>query len=1612
MKKKSRLWSGLSLLLVLALLSSNIPVNAKAGQKAGVKYVYDKDNPLKRIGIEAIQLDGVTYYDMEQGSGDMSAVDGNNIDFFKKVLTGEAASDEKNSSYTGPSNQLAQWAEVAERIFQENSYYSAEIHADGDFKKNFGQRWGDAGYTDISRALGSESGASWGEKSSDYTIVSGLQYANKLSDIRNISARQIKDMIDHYALNNEFSDHPDTFFTHTDGDNTMKSLNDSTDQDVWYTMVTCVDEEGATYAYHYNTFVMAFYDFKLVPIAADGLNYITSAEGYTSLEDAVMHEAPGVSYTSTENKNPVVNFYENKSKASNTIGTSLDQTHAVSASNALSSSKSFNYSTTIGAEVSMEASFPEIMKVSTKFSTSMTMGQVIGTTFSEEKTITDSLSNTIQSNVTLPAQSAVSIESESGLADVTLDYKCPVAVTYKVALATMGGEVYSDGWLVCSFVTAGYTQKTFSTSFGTNDIKGGLTARTNLYNRTVSNINTPGYESSYGNTYGYRNKHAGDTDKIYEFNWKNVLNGDVPHGGDQVNYTVNYKEVDSDGKMTGRSLMSYDNQGSPNFTYSSSALSSFDYTYQESKEGDPQPITKTASCSLYTGSVKDENGKAVDNSFSPPGTNSKEITLGDKAEDNVITFYYQVAWPSDSKQSITNSSKQGFKPISFATKENEVTPPENSPMSDEDFQKLVGWLGIHEVLSSTGGTLMYQAMSSFASVGQIVPLYQLNKVRLENRENFGNLVKSENGNNTYYGAYLDAENLLDMTLYPGDKFLPRMLDLQGYNENMAPYYGFNVYYGKWQTVEQNEAGKWVKANSDTSVAELVTDPTSGSQYVEAKSEGTYFIQYFIDENKYTSKDTLDYATNDSVERPIVKIVVKNKPFEGKLSLSGDYTGIVGQPAENLADELNVLITDEKGNKVSREISWEAKESKGIQLTPDGNVTFDKAGEYQVRIMSEGIYSDWLSIYAKNPAKLSKITFTAPDFKSAEVTLTADRTSLSYDLESYLEYFDQYGEVWTGDKPAVSFELDTLHDGGEISGKTLTVTKEGDYKVYAKADGFVISPITISVQDMRTKKFDGTVSLSGEYTGTVDSQPVKLDDVLDVFIADSYGRKIEKDHIWDSKETRGIDLKANGEVTFSKAGSYHVRIMTEGVCSEWVTIYAKEGAKLTKITFTAPEFKKSQITLTDSKKSFDFDLSTYLKYYDQYDNVWTGDKPEVTFSLDEEKKGAKIDGNILTVTKEDDYKVYAEAEGFNIEPITISVIDGRKVKSITISGDYQAIVGNPKESIEKFLTVTIKDLSGKEIEQEYTWELQELKGMTISEAGAVVAKTAGTYHVRVQNPAGQYSAWKTITAVKPKITLNKTAEAIPWGSTLKLTATITPSRTSDKTVTWKSSNTAIATVSQTGVVKSIKKGTVTITATDARGAKASCKVDIITPVTIVSAAKEGTAIRVNWTKVAGADGYDIFGARCGKTYKLQKTVDASLNTIKLTKLVDMKFASGCNKFYVKPFKMINGQKTYLCSSLDAHVSTIKSVNYNEAVSVTVEAPSAITVGKTITLDAKVKTEKGKRQINHVAAIRYVSSNPKVASVNSTGMVTGKSSGTCTIYVLAVNGKYTSHKLTVR
>ena len=171
----------------------------------------------------------------------------------------------------------------------------------------------------------------------------------------------------------------------------------------------------------------------------------------------------------------------------------------------------------------------------------------------------------------------------------------------------------------------------------------------------------------------------------------------------------------------------------------------------------------------------------------------------------------------------------------------------------------------------------------------------------------------------------------------------------------------------------------------------------------------------------------------------------------------------------------------------------------------------------------------------------------------------------------------------------------------------------------------------------------------------------------------------------------------------------------------------------------------------------------------------------------------------------------------------------KVNKITLNKTTASVTKG------KILQLTATVTPGNATKKEVKWSTSNKNVAMVSTSGLVTAKSAGTATITctAQDGSGVKATCK-ITVKNPvvkvtKVTLNKTTATLAPKETLTLKATVTPTNATNKAVTWKSSNTKIATVSSSGKVTAKAAGTVTITcrAKDGSGKKATCKITVYT-----------------------------------------------------------------------------------------------------------------------------------------------------------------------------------------
>lgn len=246
-----------------------------------------------------------------------------------------------------------------------------------------------------------------------------------------------------------------------------------------------------------------------------------------------------------------------------------------------------------------------------------------------------------------------------------------------------------------------------------------------------------------------------------------------------------------------------------------------------------------------------------------------------------------------------------------------------------------------------------------------------------------------------------------------------------------------------------------------------------------------------------------------------------------------------------------------------------------------------------------------------------------------------------------------------------------------------------------------------------------------------------------------------------------------------------------------SLYLKEGQELTIQQLTKGVF-------VDSKEACTITSSNVAAVSITGDKIKAGTKGQMAILT---LKAGTTTKTIKVYTTDETGKIPTQAVVLNKTFVTLNPGKTEQLK-ITYLPDYAtASIGTVK------------------------WTSSNEAVVTVDAAGKLTAKAAGKAIITAITSDGNVMyCIVTVENIKvSKITITTTtSNKIATGKKVTLKATVTPSNAYNKGVTWKSSNTKVATVSSSGVVTTKKKmggKTVTITATakDGSGKKASYKI---------------------------------------------------------------------------------------------------------------------------------------------------------------------------------------------
>lgn len=254
-----------------------------------------------------------------------------------------------------------------------------------------------------------------------------------------------------------------------------------------------------------------------------------------------------------------------------------------------------------------------------------------------------------------------------------------------------------------------------------------------------------------------------------------------------------------------------------------------------------------------------------------------------------------------------------------------------------------------------------------------------------------------------------------------------------------------------------------------------------------------------------------------------------------------------------------------------------------------------------------------------------------------------------------------------------------------------------------------------------------------------------------------------------------------------------------------------------------------------------------------------------------------------------------------------------------------------------------------------------------------------------------------TVVPTAISVSPTSFSLTSnGATRQLSATVSPSNATSKTVVWSTSNSSVATVTSSGLVAAVGNGSATITARTSNGKTATSKVTVSIPV-------QPTSVKVNQSAftLSKKSASKTLTATVSPSNAANKSVSWSSSNTSVAKV------SSAGK--VTPGTK-NGTAYITAKTANGKTAKVK-------VTVKIVYPTKVDIStKAFTLTKKGATKIVAYKLSGSGitdkTLTWTSSNKKVATVSSTGKVTAVANGTATIKVKTANGKMASVKATVK
>lgn len=534
----------------------------------------------------------------------------------------------------------------------------------------------------------------------------------------------------------------------------------------------------------------------------------------------------------------------------------------------------------------------------------------------------------------------------------------------------------------------------------------------------------------------------------------------------------------------------------------------------------------------------------------------------------------------------------------------------------------------------------------------------------------------------------------------------------------------------------------------------------------------------------------------------------------------------------------------------------------------------------------------------------------------------------------------------------------------VSGSTIHASAPGSATITVKtADGGHTATVQVTV-----KQKVGEISLSAGKT------TLKVGESTKVTASISPENATDKGITFTSSAATVATVDADGNV------------MATGAGSATITATAKDGKGASSSISLKVEEMAAGVTLEPNSLNLKENETAQLSASVQP----TTASQSIRYSSNNDAVATVSNTGLVTAVKEGTAIITAAANDGSGKYATCTV----KVGSTPVEVPVTGITVNPsellleeKEAKELKATVEPANATNKGV----IFSSSNTNVAVVSNDGLVTAVNNGTAIITVTSKENSSIIAKCSVKVgKPVMVTDVTVQPaelkLKTDGTYQLSVSVLPSNADERGVTFESSNTAVATVSASGLVTAKGPGTATITVTakDGSGKKATCTVTVTQPVKGVTVSPASVVIQKGNVQKLTAS---VVPANATNQELVYKSSNETVAIVSKDGII-----TGLNEGWAT---------ITVCSEENQAIYGTCTVKVGLPVYVTKITldTTNVTMWAGATRQLGVSIEPANADIKTVT---YGSSNPDVATVSNTGLITAKKKGTTTITVTAADG----------